>query len=62
MKKNGQKLFGLYKRFDTTVEGTGLGLFMIKSQIEELNGTINVESELGVGTTFIVELPVIEMG
>jgi PAS domain S-box-containing protein len=61
LEKNGQKLFGLYKRFDTSVEGTGLGLFMIKSQIEELDGTINVESQLGVGTTFIVELPVIEM-
>jgi signal transduction histidine kinase len=55
--KNGNKLFGLYKRFDTTVEGTGLGLFMIKSQIEELGGKISVESEVGSGTTFIVSLP-----
>ena len=60
--KHGAKLFGLYKRFDTSVEGTGLGLFMIKSQIEELGGTINVESELGAGTTFMVELPVTEIG
>lgn len=56
--KYGNKLFGLYKRFDTTVEGTGLGLFMIKSQIEELGGKISVESEVGSGTTFIVSLPV----
>jgi len=55
--KHGSKLFGLYKRFDTTVEGSGLGLFMIKSQIEELGGTISVESELNAGTTFIIELP-----
>jgi len=55
--KHGAKLFGLYKRFDTTVEGTGLGLFMIKSQIEELGGRISVESEVGAGTKFIVELP-----
>jgi len=58
MEKHGAKLFGLYKRFDTTVEGTGLGLFMIKSQIEELGGKISVESKLGAGTTFTIELPV----
>jgi PAS domain S-box-containing protein len=56
--KHGAKLFGLYKRFDTTVEGTGLGLFMIKSQIEELGGQISVESEIDRGTTFTVEIPV----
>ena len=58
MKKNGSNLFGLYKRFDSTVEGRGLGLFMVKSQIEELGGAISIDSEVGKGTTFKIELPV----
>jgi PAS domain S-box-containing protein len=57
--KHGAQLFGLYKRFDSSVEGSGLGLFMVKSQIEELGGRILVESTLGVGTSFVVELPVL---
>lgn len=55
--RHGENLFGLYKRFDSTVEGSGLGLFMVKSQVEELGGTINVESKPGTGTTFIIEIP-----
>ncbi|MGN6394512.1 MAG: PAS domain S-box protein [Mucilaginibacter sp.] len=51
-------LFGLYKRFDYSVDGKGMGLFMVKMQIESLGGTINVESELDKGTVFIIELPV----
>jgi len=50
-------LFGLYKRFDYSVDGKGMGLFMVKMQVESLGGTISVESELDNGTTFIVELP-----
>jgi PAS domain S-box-containing protein len=56
--KNGAQLFGLYKRFDHTVEGKGMGLFMVKMQVESLGGTITVESELGKGTEFIIELTV----
>ncbi len=48
------KLFGLYQRFHDTIEGQGLGLYIIKSQIEALNGTIEIESELDKGTTFII--------
>ena len=55
--KTGDKLFGFYKRFHTHVEGKGLGLFITKNQIEMLGGTIRAESELNVGTTFIIELP-----
>ncbi|MBW4888554.1 PAS domain-containing sensor histidine kinase [Mucilaginibacter sp. HMF5004] len=53
--KNRDHLFGLYKRFDTTVEGKGMGLFMVKTQVETLGGTIRVESEPGVGTEFIIQ-------
>jgi len=58
MEKYGTHLFGLYKRFDFSVEGKGMGLFMVKMQVESLGGTINVESELGKGTRFLIELPV----
>lgn len=38
----------------TTIEGTGLGLFITKELIEKMGGTLKVSSELGVGTTFKV--------
>lgn len=54
---NGDKLFGLYRRFDTSVEGKGIGLYMVKTQIETLGGKVRVQSKINAGTTFIVELP-----
>ena len=38
-------------------QGTGLGLFICKMIIEEHGGSIDVKSELGKGTTFIIKLP-----
>ncbi len=58
LKQHGEKLFGLYKRFHLNIEGKGLGLFMVKNQIEALGGNISVKSEPKLGTEFIVELPV----
>lgn len=52
-----EKLFKLYKRFHTHVEGRGLGLYLIKSQVEVLHGTIEVDSEPDKGSTFTVILP-----
>jgi signal transduction histidine kinase len=52
-----EKLFKLYKRFHTHVEGRGLGLYLIKSQIEVLHGNIEVESAPGRGSIFRVTLP-----
>jgi signal transduction histidine kinase len=52
-----EKLFKLYKRFHTHVEGRGLGLYLIKSQIEVLHGSIEVDSEPDKGSTFKVILP-----
>jgi len=50
----GDKLFGLYKRFHTHTEGRGLGLFLVKLQVEALEGFIEVESSLTHGTKFIL--------
>ncbi|MFO0357386.1 MAG: PAS domain S-box protein [Sphingobacteriaceae bacterium] len=57
LSEHGQYVFGLYKRFNYEVEGKGLGLHMVKNQVEAINGKINIESELGKGTKFIIELP-----
>ena len=48
------QLFGLFRRLHTHVEGTGIGLYIVKKIIENAGGKIKVESEVGVGTTFRV--------
>jgi PAS domain S-box-containing protein len=50
--KFGNDIFGLYKRFHHGTEGKGIGLYMVKVQLEQLKGNISVESEVGVGTVF----------
>jgi signal transduction histidine kinase len=57
LEQNGDKLFGLYRRFDTSVDGKGMGLYMVKTQVETLGGQISVESKPGAGTTFMVDFP-----
>lgn len=47
-------MFNLYKRFHLHMEGRGLGLYLIKTQIAALGGKIDVESVPEVGTTFSV--------
>ena len=54
-----EKMFKLYKRFHTHVEGRGIGLYLIKAQIEVLHGTIEVESQLDHGSMFRVTLPLV---
>ncbi|HEU5289114.1 MAG TPA: tetratricopeptide repeat protein [Cyclobacteriaceae bacterium] len=51
------KLFTLYQRFHSHVEGKGMGLFLVKTQVEALNGTIEVHSKLNEGTSFKIQLP-----
>lgn len=51
------KIFGFYKRFHSHVEGKGLGLHLIKKQVDALGGRIEVDSVVGQGTTFRVLLP-----
>ena len=55
--KYGSDVFAPFKRFATSIEGAGVGLYLVKTQIKTLGGTIEVESELGENTTFIIRLP-----
>nr|WP_321224528.1 PAS domain S-box protein [uncultured Psychroserpens sp.] len=54
LERHKHKLFGLNKVFHRHPEAKGFGLFMTKLQIESLGGTINVKSEVGQGSTFII--------
>ena len=58
LERHGENVFGLYKRFHLNVEGKGLGLFMTKTQVEVLGGSIQVKSQADISTEFIVEFPV----
>ncbi len=56
LKKYGEKVFGFRKTFHKNVSAKGLGLFIIKSQIEALKGTIAIDSELDKGTKFTINI------
>lgn len=55
MEKKGDQVFGLYKRFHKSVEGRGMGLFMVKTQVETLGGKISIASKVNEGTEFLIE-------
>jgi len=57
LKTNGDKVFGMFKTFHGNADAKGLGLFIIKNQIEALGGQIEVESKLNESTTFKVFFP-----
>ena len=50
--RNSDKIFGLYQRFHNHTDGKGLGLYLVKSQVEIMGGNIHLESEVNIGTTF----------
>lgn len=50
--KYSTKIFKLYSRFDTVIEGKGIGLFMVKTQVESLGGKIEIESAVNEGAVF----------
>lgn len=52
LKRNKDKVFGLYQRFHDYPDSKGLGLYLVKSQVEAMGGTISIESEVNEGTTF----------
>lgn len=62
LSKNKSKLFGLYQRFNSKMEGKGIGLFIVKSHMDTLNGKIDVESKPGHGATFTLYFPKLNNG
>lgn len=54
LEKYGNDIFGLYKTFHHHSDSEGVGLYLVKNQIESFGGRITVDSEVGVGTTFTI--------
>lgn len=51
LNKNKDKIFGLYQRFHDYPDSKGLGLYLVKSQVEAMNGSIGIKSQVNKGTT-----------
>jgi len=52
------ELFRLFRRLHDHVSGSGVGLYMVKKMVDNVGGTLSVQSQPGVGSTFTVTLPV----
>jgi PAS domain S-box-containing protein len=56
--KYGSKIFGIYKKFHGATTGKGIGLHLVKAQIEALGGNVKVESKVNHGAEFKIYLPI----
>jgi sensor histidine kinase regulating citrate/malate metabolism len=52
LERQGRKIFGMYKTFHKHPDARGVGLFLIKNQVEALGGRIDVASKVDEGTIF----------
>jgi signal transduction histidine kinase len=52
-----RKIFDMYGRLSGVTEGKGFGLYLVKTQVEAMEGKISVESEKDLGTTFTISFP-----
>jgi signal transduction histidine kinase len=50
-------IFTMFYRANKTLPGSGLGLYIVKEAIEKLGGTIKIESQINVGTKFLIVIP-----
>jgi PAS domain S-box-containing protein len=57
MKSVGDKVFNLYAKFHPDIEGKGMGLHMVKSQTELMEGNVTLQSEAGRGSRFTLIFP-----
>jgi len=53
-------IFEMFYRATDTSKGSGIGLYIVKNAIEKLEGTIDIESEYGEGTSFLIKLPTLK--
>lgn len=56
------KIFQMFYRASQKSQGSGIGLYIVKESIEKLGGSIDVHSEIGVGTSFSLKIPQGEEG
>lgn len=61
LEQYGDKVFTLFQRFHTGIDGKGMGLYIIKTQLETLNGKITLSSKVNSGSTFTVHIPKIQL-
>ncbi|UOG77340.1 HAMP domain-containing histidine kinase (plasmid) [Hymenobacter tibetensis] len=57
LKRHGQELFQLFRRFHPEVAGSGMGLYLVNRLVHQVGGRVEVHSTVGKGTTFRVHLP-----
>ncbi len=57
LQRHKDRIFGLYKTFHRNPNAKGVGLFMVKNQVEAMDGEISIESEVDKGTTFTLKFP-----
>jgi signal transduction histidine kinase len=57
LEKYGNRLFSMFARLHDHVEGTGIGLYIVKKIVENANGNIHVASKINVGTKFTLRFP-----
>lgn len=59
LERQKDSVFGLYKRFHKDhAEGKGMGLYMVKTQVESMGGSISIKSQINKGTKFIIEFSI----
>ena len=58
LSKHEKKMFSLFRRIHDHVDGSGVGLYLVKRIVENNSGKVTVESEVGKGTTFHIFVPV----
>ncbi|MBY0426833.1 MAG: HAMP domain-containing histidine kinase [Cytophagales bacterium] len=51
------RIFDMFYKVENSSNGTGLGLYIVKTSVQKLGGSITLETKLGVGSTFRVKVP-----